>query len=72
MCLNESAFFGQKWSVLITPSMVRLPKSLLKIPIFAAGGLGISVNCHGGIVWRFFVALTNGNNFAFTERFEEL
>ena len=43
--------------------------------IFAAGGLGISVNCHGGdggIVWRFFVALTNGNNFAFTERFEEL
>ena len=54
--------------------MVRLPKSLLKIPIFAAGGLGTSVNCHGGdggIVWRFFVAFTNGNNFAFTERFEE-
>ena len=40
--------------------------------MFAAGRLGISVNCHGDIVWGFFVALTNGNNFAFTERFEEL
>lgn len=49
--------------------------TITKIPIFAAGGLGISVNCHGGdggIVWLFFVALTNGNNFVFTERFEEL
>lgn len=37
--------------------MTRLKRWKYQIRIFAASGLGISANCHGGIVWRFFVYL---------------